>query len=231
MDFLAEGFLGAFNVIRSGDPEFLNILLVTARTSGLSILMASLMGFPLGVALGAFRFPFRRSVRLISDSLLSVPTVVVGLFVYALISNRGPFGRAQLLFTVEGMAIGQAVLALPIVVSLTASAVESVDQRLVMTLKTLGARGLRLLGSVMLEMRHHLLMTLMTAYGRVVAEVGVSMMIGGNIRWHTRTITTAVTFEASRGDFGMAMALGLVLLLISALLNGAISFLKGRWRP
>ncbi|EHM10754.1 ABC-type tungstate transport system, periplasmic component [Thermanaerovibrio velox DSM 12556] len=228
MDFLREGMLEAVRIILSMDEELLNVAAVTVKSSFLAMCMASAVGLPVGIALGALRFPGRRALRLLFDSLLSVPTVVVGLVVYGFISNQGPFGRFELLFTLWGMAIGQAVLGLPVLVSLVASAVESVDPLVVMTLRTLGFRGLRLLWALVLEMRHALMMALLAAYGRVVSEVGVSMMIGGNIRWHTRTLTTAIAFEASRGDFGMAVALGLVLLIISSLVSACVSLM--RWR-
>lgn len=228
MDFLRDGVSRALRIILSYDQELRNVVDVTLKTSLLSMLLAAFPAFPLGVALGCFNFPGRRVIRAVFDSLLSVPTVVVGLVVYALISNRGPLGRFELLFSIPGMAIGQAALAFPILVSLSASAVESMDSGVVVTLKTLGARGLRLLGSVMLEVRHSLVMASLVAYGRVVAEVGVSMILGGNIRWHTRTLTTAIAFESSRGDFGMAIALGIVLLIISSLVSICGSLLRGR---
>jgi tungstate transport system permease protein len=153
---------------------------------------------------------------------------VVGLFVYAFISNRGPLGGYGLLFSIPGMAIGQTILALPIVVALTASAVESVDDRLRLTLLTLGARGKRLALSTLWESRHQILLAAVTAYGRVTAEVGVSMMIGGNIKWHTRTITTAITLETGKGEFSTGIALGVLLLGLSFVLNWSLAALRRR---
>ena len=162
------------------------------------------------------------------DTLLALPTVVVGLLVYAFISNRGPFGEWQLLFTIRGMAIGQTLLALPIVVALTASAIEGLDRRLRLTLLTLGADGRRLALSSLWEGRYQVLLAAVTAYGRIIAEVGVSMMLGGNIKWHTRTITTAITLETGKGDFALGIALGLLLLSLSFALNASLSLLRRR---
>jgi tungstate transport system permease protein len=186
------------------------------------------IGLPLGFLLGYFDFPCKRVIRTVVDTLLALPTVVVGLLVYAFISNRGPLGSWQLLFTIEGMAIGQTILALPIVTALTASAIESLDAGLRVTLSTLGASGWRMAVTCLAESRFALLVAAMTAYGRIVAEVGVSMMLGGNIKWHTRTITTAITLETGKGDFALGIALGLLLLSMSFALSAALSFLRRR---
>jgi tungstate transport system permease protein len=154
--------------------------------------------------------------------------VVVGLLVYAFISRRGPLGELGMLFTLSGIALGQMVLALPIVIALTASAVESLDARLSMTLLTLGAKKGQLARASLMESRYAVLMAGVTAYGRVISEVGISMMIGGNIKWHTRTITTAIALETGKGQFAEGIALGLVLLTIAFLVNGSLSILRRR---
>ena len=154
--------------------------------------------------------------------------MVVGLLVYAFISNRGPLGSWRLLFSIKGMAIGQTILALPIVIALTASAIERLDNRLRTTLLTLGANGWRMAASCLLESRFAILVAAMTAYGRIVAEVGVSMMLGGNIKWNTRTITTAITLETGKGDFALGIALGILLLAISFMLNALLSLVRRR---
>ena len=228
LNYLSEGFLQGFALIFSGNEEVWSAVAVTLKLSGLSMLVTLLFGVPAGFALGYFTFPGKGFLRLLVDTLLSIPTVVVGLFVYAFISNRGPLGQFELLFTIPGMAIGQTILALPIVVALTASAVESADSRLRFTLLTLGARGRRLLLSTLWEGRHQILLAAVTAYGRVTAEVGVSMMLGGNIKWHTRTVTTAITLETGKGEFSTGIALGVLLLCLSFVLNWSVSFLRRR---
>ena len=210
------------------DEQTWSAVITTMRLTTLSMFLSLGIGVPLGFMLGYFDFPGRRTVRTIVDTMLALPTVVVGLLVYAFISNRGPLGQWRLLFTVQGMAIGQTILALPIVIALSASAVESLEDRLRMTLRTLGASGLRMAATCLYECRFALLVAAVTAYGRIVAEVGVSMMLGGNIKWHTRTITTAITLETGKGDFSLGIALGLLLLLMSFALNAGLSCLKRR---
>ncbi|HCL80614.1 MAG TPA: ABC transporter permease [Synergistaceae bacterium] len=228
MGYLSEGFLQGISLIFSMNEEVWSAVSATLRLSGLSMAVTLLIGVPLGFLLGYCSFPGRGVLRVVVDALLSIPTVVVGLLVYAFISNRGPLGSWQLLFTIPGMAVGQTILALPIVLSLTASAVENTDHRLRSTLLTLGARRWGLLFSTLREARHQILLAALTAYGRVTAEVGVSMMLGGNIKWHTRTITTAITLETGKGEFSAGIALGILLLAFSLLLNGALSFLRRR---
>ncbi|MCD8162302.1 MAG: ABC transporter permease [Synergistaceae bacterium] len=183
---------------------------------------------PLGFLLGYFDFPGKRCVRTVVDTLLALPTVVIGLLVYAFISRRGPLGGWDLLFTIEGMAIGQIILGTPIVVAYTATAIEGLDNRLRQTLMTLGASGAKLAMTSLWEARFLVLVAALTAFGRIVGEVGSAMMLGGNIKWHTRTITTAITLETGKGDFALGIALGVILILISLILNISLTFLRRR---
>lgn len=160
--------------------------------------------------------------------MLALPTVVVGLIVYTFISRRGPLGEFELLYTQPGIAIAQTLLVVPIVISLTATAVEGLDRRLKPTLHALGARGAQIALTSLMEARYAVLIAAITAYGRAISEVGASMIIGGNIKWHTRTITTAIALETGKGEFGMAIALGLVLLLLAFLVNGSLAVLRKR---
>jgi tungstate transport system permease protein len=208
------------------DEETWSAVSVTLRLTMLSMSVTLSAGLPLGFLIGYFDFPGKRAARTAVDTLLALPTVVVGLLVYAFISNRGPLGSWQLLFTIRGMAIGQTILALPIVVALTASAIEGLDGRLRSTLATLGSSGWRMALTCLAESRFALLVAAMTAYGRIVAEVGVSMMLGGNIKWHTRSVTTAITLETGKGDFALGMALGILLLSVSFALNAALSLMR-----
>lgn len=228
MDFILEGFSQALVLLAGGDAETWSAVDVTIRLTALSMGASLLLGLPLGILLGTRDFPAKRLVRIVVDTCLALPTVVVGLLVYAFISRQGPLGSLDLLFSLKGMAIGQAILALPIVVALTASALDGADPRMLMTLQTLGTPPGRMVLGLLREVRYAVLAAAVTAYGRVVAEVGVSMMLGGNIKWHTRTITTAITLETGKGEFSMGIALGLVLLALSFLLNGALSFFRRR---
>ncbi len=210
------------------DEETMNIVLTTLRLTGLSMLFILGIGLPVGFALGYFDFPGKHFFRTVADTLLALPTVVVGLLVYAFISRRGPLGEFELLFTIRGMAIGQIILGLPIVVSYTATAVEGLDNRLRLTLQTLGASGRKLAVTSLWEGRFQILVAALTSYGRIIGEVGSAMMLGGNIKWNTRTITTAITLETGKGDFALGIALGIILLAISFVLNICLSLLRRR---
>ncbi|MFW6081463.1 MAG: ABC transporter permease [Desulfosalsimonas sp.] len=228
MDFILQGLAEAFSLLFSLDPETYSAMAATLTVSCYSMAASLAIGIPLGFALGYLRFPGRRKVRLVVDTLLSLPTVFIGLLVYAFISRQGPLGGMGLLFTLPGIAIGQAILALPIVIALTATAVENLESGLRTALLSLGAGRRQLVLSTLWEARSAILAAALTAYGRVMTEVGISMMVGGNIKWDTRTITTAIALETGRGKFATGMALGLVLLVIAFAVNAGVSFLRKR---
>jgi tungstate transport system permease protein len=219
MDYLTEGLIRAFQLLFAGDPETYSAIFTTLKVSTLSITASLLLGIPAGFLLGQYDFIGKKQIRAIVDTLLALPTVVVGLFVYALISRRGPLGELGILYTIPGIAVAQTILVLPIVISLTATAIESLDRRLNMTLLALGARGRQIIITSLLEARFAVLIAAITAYGRAISEVGVSMMIGGNIKWHSRTITTAIALETGKGQFAMGIALGMVLLFLAFTVN------------
>jgi len=230
MAFLFEGLQQALQLLLTGDPETYSAVYATVMVSGGSMSTSLVIGIPLGFALGYFDFPGRRNVRTVVDTLLALPTVFIGLLVYAFLSRSGPLGSTGLLFTLTGIAIGQTILALPIVIALTAAAIEGLDRQLRPTLITLGASRRQVLFSSLWEIRHGVLAAAVTAYGRVMTEVGISMMVGGNIKWHTRTITTAIALETNKGQFALGIALGLVLLAIAFVVNLSVSFLRKRAR-
>ncbi|OKY75160.1 MAG: ABC transporter permease [Desulfobulbaceae bacterium DB1] len=228
MDFILQGFIKALQLLLQGDAETYSAVAATIRASFWSMTASLAAGIPLGYLLGFFAFPGRNVVRLLVDTLLALPTVFIGLLVYAFLSSRGPFGEMGLLFSLEGIAIGQAILALPVVIALTANAVESLDRSLRVTLISLGASAGQVFFSSLREARFGILVAAVTALGRVLTEVGISMMVGGNIKWHTRTITTAIALETNKGQFAMGIALGLVLLLMAFGVNFTLSFLRRR---
>ena len=228
MEFIQEGFVQAIALLLNRDPATFSAVSVTLRASGLALTASLLIGIPLGYLLGYFDFRFKKQLRTIVDTLLSLPTVFIGLMLYAFLTRKGPLGEAGLLFTIPGIAIGQAILALPIVIALTATAVEAVDRNLRLTLMSLGANRRQIAVSTLWEVRLGILAAAVTATGRVLTEVGISLMVGGNIKWHTRTITTAIALETSKGEFGMGIALGLVLLLIALTINITLAGLRRR---
>jgi len=228
MDFIQDGFIQAFALLLNRDPATYSAISATLRASGLAMAASLLLGIPLGYLLGYFDFRLKKQIRIIVDTLLSLPTVFIGLVIYALLTRNGPLGEAGLLFTIPGIAIGQVILSLPIIIALTATAVEAADNKLHITLMSLGANRRQIAASTLWEVRLGILAAAVTATGRVLTEVGISLMIGGNIKWHTRTITTAIALETSKGEFGMGIALGLVLLLIALTVNISLAGLRRR---
>lgn len=219
-------FVRALELISTLDPSTMSAVRATLFSSGLALVACVLMGLPLGFLLGFYSFKGKRAVGTIVNTLLSFPTVVTGLIIYMLLSNQGPLGSWGLLFSLPGVSIGLAFLGLPLVISLTATAVEGADERLRLTLLTLGASPLQVLLTYVVELRFHLFMALVATFGRVISEVGIAMMVGGNIKWHTRTMTTAISLETGKGDFATALALGLILLSIALIINLVLSLLQ-----
>jgi len=226
MGYISEGFLTALSLLFSAHEETYSAIFTTLRVSSLSMAITLLVGIPLGFFLGSSSFRGKQAVRAVVDTLLALPTVVVGLLVYAFISRRGPLGELGILFTLKGIALGQFVLGLPIVVALTATAVEALDEQVKITLMTLGANRKQVLLGTLYEARFAVLVAALTAYGRIISEVGVSMMLGGNIKWHTRTITTTIALETGKGQFAMGLALGMVLLGLAFGVNLLLSGFK-----
>jgi tungstate transport system permease protein len=228
MDFILSGFFKALQLLWHRDPQTFSAIFATVKVTSYSIFASLAIGLPLGTLLGIYEFRGKKPLRTVVDTLLSLPTVFIGLVVYAFISRRGPLGDWNLLFTLPGIAIGQTILALPVVIALTATAIESMDENLRITLMTLGANRRQLMMSSIWEARYGILAAAVTAYGRIMTEVGISMMVGGNIKWRTRTITTAIALETNKGEFAMGIALGLVLIGIAFLFNLSLSVLRSR---
>jgi tungstate transport system permease protein len=223
VDYILDGLRQALVLLFTGDSQTYSAVQITAATSLLAIVASLGLGVLPGFLLGYAAFPGKRAARTFVDSMLSFPTVVIGLLVYAFISRRGPLGDMGLLYSVPGMVIGLTILGLPIVTALTASAVENLDHRLKPTLLTLGASPWQVVVTTLWETRFGIMLAAMAAFGRIVSEVGIAMIVGGNIKWHTRTITTAIALETSKGEFAMGIALGLVLMVVAFAVNIAVS--------
>jgi tungstate transport system permease protein len=226
MDFIVAGFIKALKLLISNDISTWTAIWTTLKVSTCSMLISIGAGLPLGFILGYFEFKGRKQIRTIVDTMLALPTVFIGLMVYAFISRQGPLGELGLLFTLTGIAIGQTILALPVVIAITASTVENIDEDLKLTLVSLGAGRINIMLTCLWEVRYGILAAVLSAYGRVLTEVGISMMVGGNIKYHTRTITTAIALETNKGLFADGIALGLVLILIAFIVNISLSFLR-----
>jgi len=228
MDFLAEGFRRALALLRAGDAEVFGIALLTLKVAVVATTVACGMGLPLGYLLATRRFWGRRAALTAVNTALAFPTVVVGLLLYGLLSRRGPLGGLGWLYTWQAIVIGDVLLALPIAAALSAAAVQGVDPRVRRTAETLGAGRWLTAWTVAREARFALAAVITAAFGQVVAEIGAAMMLGGNIRGSTRTLTTAVALYTSQGDFGLAVALGLLLIAIALIVNVTLQVLQGK---
>ena len=228
MGFFFDSLASAFTMIFDFDRELWGIVFLSLRCTFWACLFASLLGLPLAFILAHREFRVKRFIILILNTLQSVPTVVVGLFLYVFISRRGVFGPLDLLYSPTAISIGQFLLILPLVVMFVLAALSRLDERYHQTALTLGAGAWQAAALVLRESRFAVVAALCAAFGRGVAEVGVSMMLGGNIKGYTRTMTTAMALEYDKGEFTLAVALGVVLLLVSFVLNGALAFFQGR---
>lgn len=228
MQFFIDSLLSAVLLIRDMDPELLTIVRVSLKVSLSATAFAALLGVPLGFAVAMGSFPGRRAIVTLLNTLLSVPTVVIGLFVYAFISRQGVLGGLDLLYTQTAIVIGQTLLILPIVAAFTISALSRVDARYRRTALTLGANARQTAFIVLREARFGIGAAVVAAFGRAIAEIGVAMMLGGNARGFTRTMTTAMALEYNKGEFVLAVALGLILLCISLGVNIVLNFCQGR---
>lgn len=226
MDFLVQSLLDAVRLIFSFDAELFRICFVSVWIACTSTILASLAGVPLGIIIGSGNFYGKKPLIVILNTLMALPTVVVGLFVYSFLSRSGPFGDFGFLYTPIAMIIGQFILATPIITALTISAIENTDPRIKMTAQTLGASNWQTKMTILSEARFAVLAAVIAGFGRVFAEVGVSMMLGGNIKHYTRNITTAIALETGKGEFALGFALGIILLVIAFGINIVFGWLK-----
>jgi tungstate transport system permease protein len=228
LDFLYESLSAALSLILGMDPEVLGAVWTSLYTSATAIMLAALVGIPAGTLLGLGRFAGRRMTLTLLNTSMALPTVVVGLVIYGFLSRQGPLGEWGLLFTPMAMIIGQTVLAVPIVANYTVAAVTGADSRIMSTALTLGAGYLRAARQLLYEVRFGVMAAVVAGFGRVIAEVGVAMMLGGNIRGYTRTMTTAIALETSKGEFAFGLALGLVLMTVALIVNLFLNLLQQR---
>jgi tungstate transport system permease protein len=228
VDYLLEGLREAVRLLWQFDPEVTGAAGLSLGVSCVATLLAAAVGLPLGVAVGTSRFRGRRVVLVLLNTAMALPTVVVGLFLYALLSRRGFLGPCGLLYTPTAMMLGQFVLATPLIAALAVAAVSDTDPSVAKTARSLGAGWLRVRLSIVSETRSAVLGAVVAGFGRVIAEVGISIMLGGNIRHYTRNMTAAIALETSKGEFGLALALGIILLLIALFVNVVLQCLQQR---
>jgi tungstate transport system permease protein len=229
VDFFGQSFSAALHLIWSLDPEMYFIVYVSLSVSFFSTLIASLFGVPLGFAIAVSRFPGKRALITVLNTMLALPTVVIGLLVYSFLSRHGMFGFLGLLYTQKAIIVGQVILILPWVAVFTMAAVSRIDQRYRKTALTLGATRWAAAWAVAREARFGIFAAIIAAFGRVIAEIGIAMMLGGNIKGFTRTMTTAMALEHNKGEFVLAVALGIILLTVSLLMNIGLQLAQGRY--
>ncbi len=228
MDFLWEGILVAGRLILRADSEVVSAAATSLYVAGSSTLVATLFGLPAGYLLAVQEFRGRETAVTVVNALLGLPTVVVGLVAYAFLSRRGLLGGLGLLFTPTGVIVGLVILATPIVAAFILAALKEMDPRVRLTAFTLGAGPIRTASTLLAEAHYGVMAAIVAAFGRVVAEVGIAMMLGGNIRGVTRTLTTAIALETAKGEFGFGIALGVILMVLVTALNFVLRVLQAK---
>src|SRR5262245_20080755 len=226
MQEIVRSFSGAASLIASGDATLGSIVLLSLKVSLSAVVLATLVGLPLGAAVAVGRFPGRQAIIVLLNALMGLPPVVVGLVVYLLLSRAGPLGELGLLFTPPAMVIAQTVLILPIIAALCRQAVEDAWLEYGEQLRSLGARGIGAALTIIWDIRFSLLTAVLAGFGRASAEVGAVMIVGGNIDGVTRVMTTTIALETSKGDLPLALSLGIVLITLVLLINAAAYVLK-----
>lgn len=218
---VSSAFTAAFGLIQGGDPQFLQIVGLSLRVTLTAVLLAALIGLPLGAWLALARFPGCSAVVVLVNGLMGLPPVVAGLMVFLLLSRSGPLGALGLLFTPSAMVIAQMILVLPIVIALTRNTIEDLWSEYREHLTSLGLTGLRAIPTLLWDGRFALTTGLLAGFGRATAEVGAVLIVGGNIAGYTRTMTTSIALETSKGDLPLALGLGIVLIALTLLINAA----------
>jgi len=219
MNSLFQGFVQAIDLILHLDPVLFGIILLSLKVSGFALLIATVFGLPAGALLGLKRFPGRDLAISTANTFMGLPPVVVGLFVYLLLSRKGPLGFLGLLYSPSAMIVAQTILATPIVIALCQSAIVNVDPLIRQAARTLGATPRQVTVTIIAEARYGILSAIIAAFGRVMAEVGAILIVGGNIAGYTRVMTTTIALETDKGNFELALALGIILLAISFSIN------------
>lgn len=228
METIWKGILQAIELIFNLDPDVLKITVLSLKVSGLATAISLLVGLPLGTLLALGRFPSRKFILSLINTGMALPPVVVGLVVSIFLWRSGPLGGLRLIYTPIAIIIAQTIIAAPVVTGLTASALQSLDPRLQLQLKGLGASRWQTTWMLWREARLPLLAAIMAGFGSVISEVGASMMVGGNIRNQTRVLTTAIVLETSKGEFAIAIALSAILLLLAYLVNLVLTTVQQR---
>ncbi|QCJ44003.1 ABC transporter permease subunit [Bacillus sp. S3] len=230
MELLVDGLKKAIEMILNGDPEIYAITWLTLKVCLISILISTLIGLPLGILLGLTRFTGRRVLLLFINIGMGLPPVVAGLWITMLLWRSGPLGDLSLLYSPTAIVMAQVLVSLPIVTSLTFTAFQQLSDKMLLQIKALGATRLQTLMILIKQLKIAILAAIMAGFGRVIAEVGAAMMVGGNIQGDTRILTTTIVMEVSKGNFDIALALSFILLSVALLITAGLTFLQQRKR-
>ncbi|HCX90104.1 MAG: tungstate transporter permease [Deltaproteobacteria bacterium CG12_big_fil_rev_8_21_14_0_65_43_10] len=231
MDLILEGIKKAFYLLFTFDPEVIGITFLSLKVSGIATLISLFIGISAGVTVALSRFIGKRIVVSLINTGMGLPPVVVGLFVTIFLWRNGPLGFLEILYTPTAMIIAQAIIATPIVTGITLAAIQQLPQKLQLQILALGATRLQMVWILIKEARLPLLAGVMAGFGGVISEVGASIMVGGNIKGYSRVLTTATVMETSRGNFDIAIALGIILLLLAYFINLILTQIQQRERP
>ena len=231
MDLVFEGIWKAFCLLVTFDPEVMQITLLSLQVSGAATLVSLIIGISTGTMVALTQFPGRRFVVSLINTGMGLPPVVVGLFVTIFLWRNGPLGFLGVLYTPTAMIIAQAIIATPIVMGITLAAIQALPKNLRLQILSLGATRFQMVWILVKEARLPLLAGVMAGFGGVISEIGASIMVGGNIKGYSRVLTTATVMETSRGNFDIAIALGVILLLLAYLINLVLTHIQQRERP
>ena len=226
MSFFADSFSAAVDLITAFDPALYQVVFNSVSISLFAALIAGAVAIPAGIIMALNQFTGKQIIQHVLNTLMAMPTVLIGLLLYGLLSRLGPLGHLELLYTPAAIVIAEAILIFPIMMNLAIAAVTTADPRLVSTLISLGAKPFALAVQVAKQTRFIMLAAIITGFGRAIGEVGAAMMVGGNIEGYTRTMTTAIALETSKGEFEVGLALGLLLLIIAFFVNFILSLLQ-----
>ena len=228
MDEIFSGLMHAIRLLISADPALMEIVILSLQVSGIALAISAVAGVPLGAALCLSRLRARGLITALLYTGMGLPPVVVGLFVYLMLSRSGPFGSLAWLFTPNAMIVAQTIIAFPLVAGLTMAAVQGVDPALRVQVRSLGATRAQEIWAVLREARIGVVAALVAAFGGVISEVGAVMLVGGNIEGKTRVLTTAIVLNTRTGEFALALALGMILLALAFIANAAMLQLQGK---
>lgn len=227
---ILDAIRDAFSLLASGDAALLEIIWVSLKTSVIALALATPFAVGAGYLIAQHAFPGRRIAIWLAQAAMALPTVLIGLLLYLCLSRQGPLGSLRWLFSQPGIIAGQVLIALPVLIAFSLAAIQAADPRLAETAVTLGASRLGVMRTVLYEVRFGVMAAIISGFGRVIAEVGCALMVGGNIEGETRTITTAIALETSKGEFAQGIALGVVLVAIALLVNALLVWLQGDTR-